>query len=590
MDNNNDELLNSTADGVSKGIQPIKDIAAKAGDAGKELAGAAIQASTGIPVNKAMPKGSKHTEKSSRSKNDLQNKTKSSTKNQSDDILGTPKKGKMFSIIAVSIFSSLFGLCLMIVIFLQVLTPSSVTGLNISQYDVREDGIYSIAEEYQNTLWGQVTLTVLDSIRELFGQLKVINLFSSNEAEAEDTYEMGEWNPSDEYADSLMENHDMCQVALKKAFKTAKSEAVSILVEEYDYSFIEATTVVYTCLKNHDCDSWDKVYKNINYGDMVSAINIAMSMNGIIDVNDFSSADYEAYLKKEEVLTNLYHLSVSVSVTTDEKGRKIKSADVQIASFDVYDLFKICDASPNDEYDTNITFYDMMQLMTEQQEAIADENQTVLDAYGFEFETPLSLDHSSTSISDVTSNYATLSNFDGTNEQVVWKYLKEAGFSDIGAAAVMGNIASEHAFQTSMSGDQGSVGLCQWAGGRRTGLESYAAGLGKDVTDINVQAAYLVYIDYPSRMGSKISLDGYNGTTGDYVKQATDLISATDVICVYFESPALYSSKEEWAKGKYNYISWDRFVYTDIDNKYHLDLGKRRAYAQMYYDMYAGTE
>jgi len=52
------------------------------------------------------------------------------------------------------------------------------------------------------------------------------------------------------------------------------------------------------------------------------------------------------------------------------------------------------------------------------------------------------------------------------NEQIIWNYLIDQGFSDEQAAGIMGNFWQEHHFRT--DGD----GLAQWMGGRKKNLYS----------------------------------------------------------------------------------------------------------------------
>ena len=59
---------------------------------------------------------------------------------------------------------------------------------------------------------------------------------------------------------------------------------------------------------------------------------------------------------------------------------------------------------------------------------------------------------------------------DGGNEKKVWDALKKQGFSDIAAAAIMGNIQQESGFDPKNTNSNGAYGLCQWMAERKSNL------------------------------------------------------------------------------------------------------------------------
>ena len=70
-----------------------------------------------------------------------------------------------------------------------------------------------------------------------------------------------------------------------------------------------------------------------------------------------------------------------------------------------------------------------------------------------------------------------MSNYDvslGTNQNVVLNVLRDAGLRYVVCAGIMGNIEAESKFNTAWSGDQGSVGICQWREGRKNNLVNFA--------------------------------------------------------------------------------------------------------------------
>lgn len=76
-----------------------------------------------------------------------------------------------------------------------------------------------------------------------------------------------------------------------------------------------------------------------------------------------------------------------------------------------------------------------------------------------------------------------------TNAKAVAAKLQSLGFSGNAIAGIMGNMAQESGFQTSVlngSGD-GGKGLMQWTGGRRTELESFAKSKNMDSSSLELQ-------------------------------------------------------------------------------------------------------
>jgi hypothetical protein len=86
----------------------------------------------------------------------------------------------------------------------------------------------------------------------------------------------------------------------------------------------------------------------------------------------------------------------------------------------------------------------------------------------------------------------------GAGEQVqakqLYDYFVEKGFSPAQASGILGNIQTESSFKTNAyNSGEGAIGLCQWEGGRRTELESFAKSEGKPVTDWHVQADFIMH-------------------------------------------------------------------------------------------------
>lgn len=174
------------------------------------------------------------------------------------------------------------------------------------------------------------------------------------------------------------------------------------------------------------------------------------------------------------------------------------------------------------------------------------------------------------------------------NAQYVWNELIKAGFTKEAAAGVMGNLDAENAFKTDWSGDQGSVGIAQWREGRKDNLVKYARDNNGSETDISIQTSYLIYQDLVAKIGS-------SGV--EKLKGMTDYIDAADYFCHNVECPSSYKTKAGWENGKYGpnyaqhggtyFISWERYTWSEQEQTHLLDLGKRRAAADYWYNKFA---
>ena len=133
-----------------------------------------------------------------------------------------------------------------------------------------------------------------------------------------------------------------------------------------------------------------------------------------------------------------------------------------------------------------------------------------------------------------------------TTEYKVWTKLRSAGYSEVQAAAIMGNIKHESGFRADAieKGSGVGFGLCQWSYGRRTAIENYAKSIGKSPSDIGVQLDFLIaeltpgggaggYAKYQlmttTYEGKKWQKDLFNTTT--------DVETATKAFCYCWERP-----------------------------------------------------
>lgn len=81
------------------------------------------------------------------------------------------------------------------------------------------------------------------------------------------------------------------------------------------------------------------------------------------------------------------------------------------------------------------------------------------------------------------------SNIEGIPGQI-YDFLLSKGVPPVGAAAILGNIEGESSFNPAATNGTHD-GLCQWGGGRLTGLRTYASSKGKEWTDVQTQLEYM---------------------------------------------------------------------------------------------------
>lgn len=83
----------------------------------------------------------------------------------------------------------------------------------------------------------------------------------------------------------------------------------------------------------------------------------------------------------------------------------------------------------------------------------------------------------------------------GNLQNDIYNRYRAAGFTDVEAAALTGNIGAESSFDTgAVSYDgNGSVGLVQFTGPRKTALENFAAERGLDINDWRTQIDFSIY-------------------------------------------------------------------------------------------------
>lgn len=100
-------------------------------------------------------------------------------------------------------------------------------------------------------------------------------------------------------------------------------------------------------------------------------------------------------------------------------------------------------------------------------------------------------------VSDYVSPERTEGGYEETGnlQNDIYNRYRAAGFTDVEAAALTGNIGAESSFDTgAVSYDgNGSVGLVQFTGPRKTALENFAAERGLDINDWRTQIDFSIY-------------------------------------------------------------------------------------------------
>lgn len=116
-----------------------------------------------------------------------------------------------------------------------------------------------------------------------------------------------------------------------------------------------------------------------------------------------------------------------------------------------------------------------------------------------------------------------------TTEEVVWDYLKAAGYSDIQTAAIIGNLYQESGLNPARVESNGEgIGLVQWSFGRKQSLINYASSKGKDWSDLESQLEFLV-----DELDSKQFYQPYK----DSFMNPYSVNEATEAFCFGFERP-----------------------------------------------------
>ncbi|MBE6021864.1 MAG: hypothetical protein E7231_01370 [Cellulosilyticum sp.] len=474
--------------------------------------------------------------------------------------------------------------------FANILTPDSLKAVLAYEFEAVTEGA--------SGAWAGFTDAITSFFTNLFGG------FSDTEGEQTDisvdgasAYELTGYEHNQQYNDSLKSNYTEIESALKASYALALKDAKAYC-KQNGYSWWKSKKT----LAQTNSDSWDKVYQNSNYGDILSVAGILLdeeqyeSEEGY-NPEEFDTARFSEFMKADSTVKHLYYISYYAKVDDNESNSSDANyVVITIYPYDVYSLFSMGQDSndvsigtqySNKKWSATVDNYNFMRTRTDQIRAISnDEN---YELYHLDYDTPLNSERESNSVISTIANNVSLENVEGSNQKVVYQYLKAYGLSDVCIAGVMGNLQHENGFRTAMKGDQGSVGIAQWLGGRKTALINHAASLGLEVTDIRAQASYLVNQELQSQqIGYTVTVGGKTMNAYDAFITATDVQTATDIFCRAFERPANFQTEAGIATWKANNPKYKnaKFGYTTVRSNgwWYIGLDSRRASAQSYYN------
>jgi len=467
--------------------------------------------------------------------------------------------------------------------------------------------------------WEQTPTTNTPSDTSTNGNTK--DLTGEDQEEENDVYDdslIGSYSDDNLFKDSMNEMERISNKTAKKAKKYAKKDAISYAKSKND-RWCKVLNE-----KEKPVKSWKWLYTTdetrnvpVNKADAIIAADLIIRKqkaveNGIENPDEVEVTTKEIYkflTDKNHLKGHFYHLTyVNIEediVVQKQTGVKFVPSDngydkpepvytevtekqagsyITVYTYDIYDLFAMGGLSPNDKYAYTTTFYDVLLARREQLRALATEEQ--YKALGLAYDTPLNKEHQNEISAAINAGMILGEIVDyGENATTVWNALKSAGFSDVSAAALCGNLQAESSFRTnSLSSDgNGSNGIAQWTGNRLINLYDYSNQIGLPWDSIEAQTRYLLEKDLPVRLGQNL----------EYFKSISDITEAADYVCIYFESPAHYASYEDWKNGRYGpnggyYIAWSRFEsgYSEVNHEYNLDLDRRRQHATEFYNSY----
>ena len=126
---------------------------------------------------------------------------------------------------------------------------------------------------------------------------------------------------------------------------------------------------------------------------------------------------------------------------------------------------------------------------------------------------------------------------DGTTQGKVWTKLRQNGLSEQATASTMGNIEQESNFRHTVVNSIGAFGLCQWLGGRRRSLQSFAKSRGTTEKDLDTQIDFLI-----KELNSSQWMTSKSGMSYSQFKSTTNIQKGTEAFCWSFERPGRHEA------------------------------------------------
>ena len=167
------------------------------------------------------------------------------------------------------------------------------------------------------------------------------------------------------------------------------------------------------------------------------------------------------------------------------------------------------------------------------------------------------------------------------SQQVFYEALKNAGYNNYAIAGFMGNFQLESGFNPRWAGSDGSVGVAQWLGDRKTNLNNYVNSSYGDRENANEQSAFML-IELTSTNSSyyRSSSTQLNIALNN-TAVVTDEVVAADYVAALYEGCRHYAT---WNEVLSSGIS-SRFIQSPnaFDDQFYIDIAQRRGYAESYY-------
>lgn len=271
--------------------------------------------------------------------------------------------------------------------------------------------------------------------------------------------------------------------------------------------------------------------ENANYAVVISASDIVDTDMAKTKIKEIATMVNNYFIENGKIKDNSENYEEDNGVKYVLRGRKVC---YKLSFLDVYEcplnnlivgremLFELLNKSDKTQNYVRLVKY-LLYLLTG-------------DDYGVtEFDFNEFLNGSFSNVSGLYGN---------TPQEKVWWALIDAGYSAEAAAGVLGNIEAESGFnEASIEGGSGAgFGLCQWTGGRRTQLESYAASKGVAPSDLDTQIEFLLAEITPGGGANgyaKYQLSSYNGYSASDWKNASTPEDAATAFCWSFERPGI---------------------------------------------------